>query len=114
MARLRLLFALSLLSLGTWWGALAISGYYEPGRTIRTGSTPASVDPAASPSESQFIGLLSKERFVAAEAPAARRLPRADPRQGLPRRNRLQPRSDRNRPPPNYRGPSVCLAISAD
>ena len=70
MARLRLVFALSLMSLGTWWGALAISGYYEPGVSMRIGPTAASVGLSAAPTESQFIALLSKERFVAAETPA--------------------------------------------
>src|SRR5947207_5529895 len=70
MARLRLLFALFLMSLGTWWGALAISGYYELRMIMRTEPTAVSVGLSASPNESQFIGLLSKERFVALEAPA--------------------------------------------
>jgi hypothetical protein len=71
MARLRLLFALFLMSLGTWWGALAISGYYEPRMPMRTAPTAASLGRSAFPNESQFIGLLSRERFVVVEAPAA-------------------------------------------
>jgi hypothetical protein len=69
MARLRLLFALFLMSLGTWFGALAISGYYEPAMLMRTEPAAAPFGLSASADASQFISLLSRERFVAAEAP---------------------------------------------
>jgi hypothetical protein len=69
MARLRLLFALFLINLGTWFGALAISGYYEPGVTMHTKPTAAPVGLSASEEMTQFVSLLTRERFVAVETP---------------------------------------------
>jgi len=63
MARLRLLFALFLMSLGTWLGALAISGYYEPHAIMRAQSA-APFGLSASEDASQFINLISRQRFV--------------------------------------------------
>ena len=71
MARLRLLFALFLMNLGTWIGALAISGYYEPGAMTHIEPTAAPIGLSASADDAQFISLLSRERFVVVEAPAA-------------------------------------------
>jgi len=64
MARLRLLFALFLMSLGTWLGALAISGYYEPHAIMRAQPTAAPFGLSASEDASQFINLISRQRFV--------------------------------------------------
>ena len=64
MARLRLLFALFLMSLGTWLGALAISGYYEPHVIMRAQPTAAPFGLSASEDASQFINLISRQRFV--------------------------------------------------
>jgi hypothetical protein len=71
MARLRLLFALFLMSLGTWFGALALSGYYEPSITMQAAPTVSPVGLEASADTEQFISLLTRERFVAVETPAA-------------------------------------------
>jgi hypothetical protein len=70
-ASLRLLFALFLMSLGTWFGALAISGYYRP-QTMPS-AEPAKSPPSLPPSadKAQFIGPLSRNRFVAVEPSAA-------------------------------------------
>jgi hypothetical protein len=64
MARLRLLFALFLMSLGTWLGALAISGYYEPHAIMRAQPAAAPFGLSASEDASQFINLISRQRFV--------------------------------------------------
>jgi hypothetical protein len=64
MARLRLLFALLLINLGAWFAALAINGYYEPRMMMRTEPTAAPFGLSASADASQFIGLVSRERFV--------------------------------------------------
>jgi hypothetical protein len=71
MARLRLLFSLFIMAVGTWFGALAISGYYEPHMVMRTepAIAPAGLSPSAD--TAQFISLVSRERFVAVEAPVA-------------------------------------------
>ncbi len=71
MARLRLLLALFLMAVGTWFGALAISGYYEPPMMMHTEPTVAPAGLSASADASQFISLLSRERFVAVETPVA-------------------------------------------
>ena len=71
MARLRLVFALFLMSLGAWIGGLALSGYNEPGVTMHTKPTAAPVGLSASADASQFISLLSRERFVVVDAPVA-------------------------------------------
>lgn len=70
-ARLRLLFALFLMSVGTWFGALAISGYYEPSVVMRTEpvAVPANLSPAADAAQS--VSLVSRKRFLAVEAPEA-------------------------------------------
>ena len=69
MARLRLLFALFLINSGAWFGAFAFSCYYEP--NVMTRIEPAAVPGglSASAGESQFISLLSRERFVIVDAP---------------------------------------------
>jgi hypothetical protein len=64
MARLRLLFALFLMSLGTWLGALAISGYYEPHTIMRAEPAAAPFGLSPSADASQFINLISRQRFV--------------------------------------------------
>ena len=64
MARLCLLFALFLMSLGTWLGALAISGYYEPHAIMRAQPAAAPFGLSASEDASQFINLISRQRFV--------------------------------------------------
>jgi hypothetical protein len=64
MARLRLLFALFLMSLGTWLGALAISGYYGPHAIMRAQPAAAPFGLSASEDASQFINLISRQRFV--------------------------------------------------
>ncbi len=86
MARLRLLFALFLMSLGTWLGALAISGYYEPHPIVRAQPTAAPFGLSASADASQFINLISRQRFVvvddqvvAAPAKAAKPAAKAKP-----------------------------------
>jgi hypothetical protein len=71
MARLRLFFALLLINLGTWFAALAISGYYEPGVRMHSEPAAAPVGPSTSPDASQFISLVTRERFVAVETAAA-------------------------------------------
>lgn len=71
MARLRLLFALFLMGVGTWYGAFAISGYYEPHMAMPAEPATASVGPSAPPDASRFISPVSRERFVAVQAPAA-------------------------------------------
>lgn len=71
MARLRLLFALLLMNLGTWFGALAISGYYEPHTMMSGAPTAPPAGLSASVDAAQFISLLTRERFVAVETPAA-------------------------------------------
>ena len=71
MARLRLLFALLLMNLGTWFGALAISGYYEPHTMMNSVPTAAPAGLSASVDTAQFISLLTRERFVAVETPMA-------------------------------------------
>lgn len=90
MARLRLLFALFLVNLGAWFGALAISGYYEPHPTLPIAPTAAPAGLSASADASQFIGLLSRERFVVVEAPAAAPPPKA---------KTAKPAASPNRPP---------------
>ena len=65
MARLRLLFALFLVAVGTTFGALAISGYYEPHMThgqsmaapIGAAEPTDTLDPAQSPSILRFIAI---------------------------------------------------------
>jgi hypothetical protein len=71
MARLRLLFALLLINLGTWFGALAISGYYEPHAMTHAEPAVAPVGQSASADTDQFTGLVTRERFVAVDTPTA-------------------------------------------
>jgi hypothetical protein len=71
MARLRLLFALFVMAVGTWFGALAISGYYEPHMMMHAEPAIAPAGLSASADTAQFISLVSRDRFVAVEAPVA-------------------------------------------
>ena len=64
MARLRLLFALLLVAVGTTFGAFAISGYYEPHMMIPAKPAAAPFGLPASADASQFIGAVSRQRFV--------------------------------------------------
>jgi len=64
MARLRLLCAMFLLCLGTWFATLAVGGHKTPGAAIGPGSGAAS----ASADERQFISFLTRERFVTDDA----------------------------------------------
>jgi len=68
-ARLRLLLALFLMGLGTWFGALAISGYYGPQTMLSAESGKSPPSPPPSANKAQFISPLSRSRFVAAEPP---------------------------------------------
>ena len=67
LARLRLLLAMSLLCLGTWFAAQALEGYL-PSTTLATQSAP-SKGLSASPDAQQFISFLTRERFVAETDP---------------------------------------------
>jgi hypothetical protein len=69
MARLRLLFALLLMGLGTWFGALALSGYYEP-RVMQALPDAAATGPSEAADASRLASLASRQRFVAVEAHA--------------------------------------------
>jgi hypothetical protein len=71
LARLRLLLAMSLLLLGTWFAALAIAGYLPPGRTVRTEASTPSPGVSAAVDAQQFMSLLTRERFVVDTPPAA-------------------------------------------
>jgi len=76
MARLRLLFALLLMAVGTTLGAFAISGYYEPHMThAQPAPVPSGVpQPLEKP---QLAQLPPRYRFVAIdEGPAAPAKPR--------------------------------------
>ena len=64
LARLRLLLAMSLLLLGTWFATLAIAGYLPPGRPVRTEASTPSPRLSAAVDAQQFISLLTRERFV--------------------------------------------------
>src|SRR6476659_3667671 len=64
MARLRLLFALFLMSLGTWLGALAISGYYEPHAIMRAQPAAPHFGLSASEDAWLFSNLTPRLRFV--------------------------------------------------
>jgi hypothetical protein len=69
LARLRLLFAMSLLFLGTWFAALALEGYLPPATTLGTQAGAPSSGLSASPDAQQFISFLTRERFVVEAAP---------------------------------------------
>ena len=62
MARLRLLLALCLMGVGTTFGALALSGYYNP----QTPDKQASIA-SADPKGSQLVRAKPRQRFVAAQ-----------------------------------------------
>jgi hypothetical protein len=66
MARLRLLLALCLIGVGTSFGALALSGYYNP-------QTPLDQRGAASadPTGSQLVRTKPRQRFVVADGQAS-------------------------------------------
>jgi septal ring-binding cell division protein DamX len=65
MARLRLLLALCLIGVGTTFGALALSGYYNP-LTLQKQIGVASADPKGS----QLVRAKPRQRFVAADTQA--------------------------------------------
>ena len=69
MARLRLLFALLLIAVGTTFGAFALSGYYEP-HIMNSPPVVASVGRSSSQETSQFLRLHARQRFVAIEPQA--------------------------------------------
>jgi hypothetical protein len=69
LARLRLLLAMSLLFLGTWFAALALEGYLPPAAPLRAQSDGPSPGLSASPDAQQFISFLTRERFVVEAAP---------------------------------------------
>jgi hypothetical protein len=75
MARLRLLFALFLVAVGTTFGAFAISGYYEP--HMRHGQSMAALVDTPQPAERPQLalwlpkpGLVAGEEKPVAKAPA--------------------------------------------
>jgi hypothetical protein len=65
MARLRLLLALCLIGVGTLFGALALSGYYNP-LTSQQQVSAASTDPKGS----QLVRAKPRQRFVSADTQA--------------------------------------------
>jgi hypothetical protein len=71
MARLRLLFAMFLLCLGTWVATLAIGGPHAP----RAANGPKSGVASASADERQFISFLTRQRFVSDDAPVKAKAP---------------------------------------
>jgi hypothetical protein len=72
LARLRLLLAMSLLCLGTWFATLAIDGYLPADATKRTEPSAPSPGLSASPDAQQFISFLTRERFVVEAAPGTK------------------------------------------
>ena len=74
MARLRLLFAMLLLCLGTWVATLAVGGHDGPGLAPRAGQSVSARGSSTSPDAQQFISFLTRERFVVDDA-AARTAP---------------------------------------
>jgi hypothetical protein len=72
LARLRLLLAMSLLCLGTWFATLAIDGYLPAGATKRTEPSAPPPGLSASPDAQQFISFLTRERFVVEAAPGTK------------------------------------------
>ena len=71
LARLRLLLAMALLCLGTWFAALALEGDV-PGATLGSQSGASSNGLSASPDAQQFISFLTRERFVVEAAPTTK------------------------------------------
>jgi hypothetical protein len=72
MARLRLLFALLLMAVGTTFGALALSGYYEPNRMMHGQPMTTAPTAAPRPGEMPRAALSHWARLVAVkEGPAA-------------------------------------------
>jgi hypothetical protein len=69
MARLRLLLALALIGVGTTFGALALSGYYNPGAQDQLNA--ASTERPGS----QLVRARPRQRLVAADAHAATATP---------------------------------------
>lgn len=63
MARLRLLLALCLIGVGTTFGALALSGYYNPVTSQKAASSAATAG-------SQLVRAKPRQRFVAADTHA--------------------------------------------
>lgn len=70
MARLRLLFAMLLLCLGTWIATLAVGGRDGPGLAPRAGQSVSARGSSTSPDAQQFISFLTRERFVVDDAAA--------------------------------------------
>jgi hypothetical protein len=71
LARLRLLLAMTLLCLGTWFAAQALEGYLPAGPTTGPQSGAPSPGLAASPDAQQFISFVTRERLVV-EGPTTR------------------------------------------
>ena len=71
LARLRLLLAMALLCLGTWFAALAMEDYV-PGATPGSQSGASSKGRPVSPDGQQFISFLTRERFVVEAAPTTK------------------------------------------
>jgi len=109
LARLRLLFAMSLLLLGAWFAALAIAGYLPPGRTVRTEASTPSPGVSAAVDAQQFIGLLTRERFVVDTPPAGQAPVKGQP----PRTVKAKLAVEKHRPPAGARWPWP-LSLLAD
>jgi len=95
MARLRLLFALLLMGLGTWFGALSLSGYYEP-RVMHAPRSAASTGPSDTSDASRLVSLASRQRFVAVETQAP--VPPAKPKMAKPAAAKAKPAVATKRP----------------
>src|SRR5262245_37695413 len=72
LARLRMLFAMSLLCLGTWCATRAVEGHWPTGATMRIDHGAPSPGLSAAPDTQQFISFLTRERFVVEPAPATK------------------------------------------
>ena len=72
LARLRMLFAMSLLCLGTWCATRAVDGYWPTGATMRIEPSSPSPGLSAAPDTQQFISFLTRERFVVEPASATK------------------------------------------
>src|SRR5262245_32045585 len=71
MARLRLLLALCLMAVGTTFGALAISGYYEP--HMQHGQSMTAPSAAPQPAEKPRLNVwLPKHGLLTADEPSAK------------------------------------------
>jgi hypothetical protein len=75
LARLRLLLAMSLLCLGTWFAALALEGYWPAGATINTPSGAPSRGLSAAPNAQPFNSFLMRERIAVEAATATKSQP---------------------------------------